>query len=467
MALLTVGLMARAATFQSPLFDFHSWRQADTASIARNFGEERFNPLYPQVDVRGDRAHGYVETGLELYAFLVATLARVAGFSTHLGRLLNTLLFPFAALMLYRFIKARYGQWCGLAGLYIYCLGLPLTLFMDRAFMNEALLACLTIASLRAAQCYLLAKNARYLIALLITTTLIAVVKPTYLIVWGPILGLFVEQYGARALVRWEIWLMVVTNVAASATWFLHAHSLYEMTGLTFGLSNKLFDADLLLSWRYHSKIATRLFKDLLGPVGLLFGLYGLVVAARRARWAEPLGVAAFLTYLIVITFGNFHHNYYQLPIAPIGAVLSALGLTEAVRRIGDAKQWSDDRRAYACAAILWIAAMSTFARSASFHSWYEVDQTKVRICEQLRPLLQRSQRVAFANYRSPDILFCLHRKGWLLRDDEQTTARFAALLQKGAVVVTERRYEDTVRLLDPLGTPVTSTPEFVAYGAR
>src|SRR5512145_2289467 len=81
-AAITLGLMARVMTFQSPLFDLHAWRQADTAAIARNFVHERFNVLYPQIDQRGGRADGYVETGLELYAFSVAAIARVVGFST-------------------------------------------------------------------------------------------------------------------------------------------------------------------------------------------------------------------------------------------------------------------------------------------------------------------------------------------------------------------------------------------------
>jgi hypothetical protein len=35
------GFCARAATCKSPLLDHHAWRQADTASIARNFYRER------------------------------------------------------------------------------------------------------------------------------------------------------------------------------------------------------------------------------------------------------------------------------------------------------------------------------------------------------------------------------------------------------------------------------------------
>jgi hypothetical protein len=59
---LLFGFCARAATYKAPLLDHHGWRQADTASIARNFYREGMNVLYPQIDQRGGRQVGYVET---------------------------------------------------------------------------------------------------------------------------------------------------------------------------------------------------------------------------------------------------------------------------------------------------------------------------------------------------------------------------------------------------------------------
>ena len=50
---ITVGFMARMATFQVPLLDHHSWRQADGATIARNFYREGLSPLRPAIDGRG------------------------------------------------------------------------------------------------------------------------------------------------------------------------------------------------------------------------------------------------------------------------------------------------------------------------------------------------------------------------------------------------------------------------------
>ena len=76
--ILLFGFCARAATFRSPLLDAHSWRQADTAAISRNFLRERFNIFYPQIDWRGARADGYVESGLEPLAFAVAAAGKQA-----------------------------------------------------------------------------------------------------------------------------------------------------------------------------------------------------------------------------------------------------------------------------------------------------------------------------------------------------------------------------------------------------
>lgn len=462
---LSLGFMARAATFQSPLFDFHSWRQADTATISRNFVEERMNPLYPQVDYRGDREVGYVETGFELHAFLVAVAASVVGFSVHLGRALSILSFPFSAWLLSGFVRERYGAATGVTAVVLYAVGLPLTMYVDRAFMNEPLLALLALGSLRAAQVYLRAGGLGAGAALVAAMVLIAIVKPTHLGVGAAVAGLFIERDGWRGLARWELWATGVAAAGAAALWFTHAHNLYEQTGLTFGLTNKLFDAEVLFSAAFASKIAARVVKDLLGPIGSLALLVGLVVAVRRGRWAEPLGVAAFVLYLIVVTPGNFAHNYYQLPLIPVATPLIALGITHVVHAAGERRQWSADRRVVVLAGLLWLTAFSTFVRNVSFHSWYEVDQSRVRICEALGTRLAPDQRVAFAGYGSPDVLFCVDRKGWLLEDHELTTERFSELIAKDAVIVAERRFTEINELLGRVGVEVTSTPEFVAFG--
>jgi hypothetical protein len=465
--MLTLGVMARAATVKSPVFDFHSWRQADTAAIARNFVREDFNPLHPQVDSRGDQSVGYVETGFEVHAFLVAVLAKVVGFSTDLGRLISVLSFPVSALLLWAFLRDRYGPSAAVVGTAIYAVGLPLTMYVDRAILNEPLLTLLTFATFRSAQLYLRDRRRPALAALVASMAMIAVVKPTYLVGGAFVAGLFMERQGWRGLARWELWAVAAAAAGAGVAWFQHARTLYEVTGLSFGVTDKLFDAELLFSGRFVTKILTRLVKDVLGPVGIVAAIYGVIVARQSGRWAELFGLAAFVVYLAVVTTGNFAHNYYQLPVVPPAVCAIALGLTTGVERAGARRSWPADRRLVALAALVWVAAVSTFVRAASAHSWYEVDYTRVHMCEELGRAVPPDQRLAFVHYGSPDLLFCADRKGWIVPDRDVTPARLDELLDQNAVVVLETRFSETVRLLDQIGTPVATTPSFAAYGRK
>lgn len=461
-AILTLGFAARAATFRSPLFDFHSWRQADTASIARNFVEERFNPLYPQVDWRGGQQDGFVETGLELHAFAVAALSKVFGFSPSVGRLLNASLFPLAAFLLFRFVRFRYGDTAALIAAFIYAVGLPLTMFIDRAFMNESLLALLSIACLWAAQSYCARSRVRDLAILLIASVLIAIVKPTYLIILGPVGGLFFERFGVAALLRWEPWLVGAATVASGTLWFWHARNLSELTGLSFGLSDKLLDSEILRSAEYPFKVARRLVKDILGPVGALFTPIGAVIAIREKKYAEALGILAFAAYLIVVAAGNFHHNYYQLPIVPIATVLASLGIVRSVAHLSGRYHWRWTKELTAYSAILWVAAMSTLIRNVSAHNWYEQNRGRLHLCENLKPLLSDTDRLVFANDQSPDMLFCLDRKGWLLSTDQSTVAHIRSLSQAGASVVVLHKDDQLRAQLEAVGHRLIETSDFV-----
>jgi hypothetical protein len=54
--ILFITLAVRLYHINFPVLGWHSWRQSDTASIARNFYENGFNILYPQVNWAGQGA---------------------------------------------------------------------------------------------------------------------------------------------------------------------------------------------------------------------------------------------------------------------------------------------------------------------------------------------------------------------------------------------------------------------------
>lgn len=467
-AALLLGCLARAATFQSPLFDFHAWRQTDTATIARNFYRGSLNPLHPQIDTRGAQADGGVETGFEILAFLVALLARLVGFHDHLGRLVSAMSFPLAGLLLYRFARDRYGPAVGISTVWIYAFGCALSMFIDRAFMNESLLALLSILSLRAAQQYL-AGRPRSLITLIVASVLIAIIKPPYLAIWPAIAGLFAERHGWRAFGRWEIWLAVAADLFAMALWFTHAHAMFARTGLTFGVADKLFDANLLFSWEYARLLFSRFIRDLLGPIALVAAVYGLGRSLAERRIAEAGGVLGFVLYLIVATGGNYHHNYYQLQVIPIAAVLAGLGTVSWINELGDRRGWGRATRLYGATTITALCVLSAFVRSVNFHSWYELGADRVQACADLRPRLAPDDLVAFFGYLSPDILYCLDRRGWALGEEWVTAKGMRQIAAEGAdVIVVPADQIDKAGPLDDLrGETLPSPPNLVAFRTR
>ncbi|HEX5069321.1 MAG TPA: hypothetical protein VFV78_03825 [Vicinamibacterales bacterium] len=441
--ILAFGFCIRAATFHSPLFDHHGWRQTDTASIARAFAEERYSILYPQVLWRGASPTGYVETGLELHAFLVASIAKLSHFKAEIGRLLSSVWFIASCALVFVFTRRRYGAGPGLFAAYLYAFGFPLMLFMERAFMNEALLVCLSLTAIVAAQRYLgSGKEAgadpggmRTWTAFAIVlgaTALVGAIKFPYLIVLAPIAGLFIERDGARAFGRWDLWAVALFSIGMAALWYRHAHQLGMESGLTFGTTDKAFSRELVFSTHLYRMVALRTIRDIIGPFGLIGIVTGAYLAWRHRRWCEGLALVSFPLYVILVAGGNVRHNYYQIAIVPMAAPLAAMGLLHVIDRVPRL------RRAYstAVATILILVAVSTTVRLASFHSWFEVPVSDVLLCSALpEHLSSPADRVAVVGTGDPRFLFCLNRKGWLLDNLDASQAGLERAWREGARV--------------------------------
>lgn len=463
------GFFARAATFKSPLLDHHGWRQADTAAIARNFVEERFNPLYPQVDWRGAQPNGYVATGFELSAVIVAAIATMTGFHPEIGRLVSSIAFIASALLVWSIVRRRYGDVAGAGATFLYAFGFPLALYMERAFMNEALLIALSLACLATTQRYLASGGAGWWVVTIALGALIGITKPTYLVIVAPVAGLFIEARGWRALRSPALWALPVIAIGAVALWYRHMHALSLTTNLSFGLFNKIFDAEIVFSGSFWLRIARRLFRDVLGPVGIVMLVAGLWLAVKQRRWCELLGAAGFVAYLVAVPGGNLAHDYYQLVLMPVAPLLAGLAISRWHERLAATR--GPSRAAVAVSVVLMVAALSTFVRLSSFHSWFYYDPPDITLCETGAALGTPADRVVvMLDVGDPKYLFCMNRKGWLFDRLESTVFRVGDAWQKGA------RYAyahptttpaDVLAYLDEIGTRLPIAGPLNVYRLR
>jgi hypothetical protein len=103
---------------------------------------------------------------------------------------------------------------------------------------------------------------------------------------------------------------------------------------------------------------------------------------------------------------------------------------------------------------VVAAAAFSTFVRNVSFHSWYEIDPTVVYLCNEVRPRLGSSDRVAIVGSQSPALLFCLDRKGWLLDPEQASAERLTQIVREGAkMMIIDRSAYQAPRFLTHSGT--------------
>ena len=82
---LLLGLALRLININAPIVGVHSWRQADTAAMARHFALENTPIWLPQIDWSGS-AQGYVESEFPIFPYIVGQLYKIFGIHEWIGR---------------------------------------------------------------------------------------------------------------------------------------------------------------------------------------------------------------------------------------------------------------------------------------------------------------------------------------------------------------------------------------------
>ena len=109
--ILAVALTVRLYKIDRPLADWHSWRQADTAAVARNFIKDGFNPFIPRYDDMSSQANGldnpnrYRFVEFPLYNLLIAAVWKLTGIQTVSARLTTVFITLVSTVFLYLVVR--------------------------------------------------------------------------------------------------------------------------------------------------------------------------------------------------------------------------------------------------------------------------------------------------------------------------------------------------------------------------
>jgi len=327
--ILVLALILRLYKIDIPLADHHSWRQADTAAVARNFVKEGFDFFHPRIDnlatlrpgTLNDERYFFVEP--PFYQAIVAGFYRLFGVKESLARLVSIFFSLGAMIFLFLLVSRLVNRWVGLLSAFFMAV-LPYSIFYSRVIMPEPMMLFASLGMLWFFWLWLeKQKNGFYFwVMIFIAWALLMKVFPLFLLL--PMFYLLWQKYGWRFIKEKKLWLLLLTVLPLLA-WRFWIGRFPEGIPTNIWLFNEggIRFRPAFFRWIF----AERIGKLILGYWGIFLFALGLVIkTTKKEGWFFHYFFLSFLIYVSVFAFGNVTHDYYQIPFILIAAIFLAKG---------------------------------------------------------------------------------------------------------------------------------------------
>ena len=437
-----LGSLLRLVQIWMPVLGIHSWRQADTAAMARHFSQAGTPIWLPQIDWSGASA-GFVESEFPIYPFLVSRLYTLMGVQEWLGRGLSVLCSGLTIWLVMRlgrrWFSPEAGWWAGLA----FAIA-PLGVYFGRAFQAEALLLLCAAGALESLSLWREQRLPWALALSWLCFTTAGLIKVIPLLWLGlPLLMVQLSTNPQNHATPWQtllsrlmrllrhpgFWLYISTSLGAIACWYWHAHQLGQASGLSFGFWGSGADRSslsLLLDLNGWINLLMRIGLRLLALVGVPFLLLGL-----RASWRSSGGQIAIsgLLGVLLCTIATMRsstiHEYYQLPLLLFSSPLIGLGW----------QTWKEHRPRWQRRLLLSLALVVSLT-VLSLDYWaveHRQRQAWMPLALTIRRDLPIDARIVSVTSTDPTLLNLARRQGWLISSKQLTPERIQRWKKAGA----------------------------------
>jgi len=423
--LFLLAMMLR--NLNQPLLDRHSWRQVDTASFARGLVDGSFDLFHPRFlacypDEFGP--DGAVETEFNLYPLLVSILYRLFGVHEALARLVSIAFALGTALWTYLLGRRYLDHTAGL--LAALSLGFsPLYVFYSRSVQPESTVLFLSVGGLFFFMRWLEREHWLDYGAAAACIALAFLTKVTSLYIGLPLLVAAWMKYRWQLIRQRRLWLLAALITIPAIAYYLHAHSLYQQSGLTvYGItggwpgSGKFDNLGQLLSADFYRVILTRLRGVILGNYGFLLFLVGLaIIPKKNEEWVLYAWLAAVGLFILVVAQGNRQHEYYQLPIVPVAALFIGKASSALIRPGTLNLEFVLLRRHAGSVLVTLLLALNLRNTLLALSPMYAQSNVLLEVAEATRRLTPEGQPVAVLHdwARVPEVFYYAHRRGWSL----------------------------------------------------
>lgn len=456
--ILALAFSVRLYKIKTPLGDWHSWRQADTSSVTRNYVLHGVNLLFPtyhdlsSIPSGKDNPNGFRFVEFPLYnaasvvvdKLFVGYTVEISGRLTSIFASLGTLIFLF---LLVRKYRGRFEA--HLAALFFAVL--PYSIFYSRVILPEPfLIFCSTgmiyffdtwIGKVSRTQSAVsswrekIQAHALFLCALIFTISAV-LVKPFAVFLFLPMIYLWLRAFGysARSIlflllyfgatllpfVWWRWWVAHFPEGIPANLWLLNGDGI-RFKGAFF-------------QWIF----ADRIGRLILGYWGLPLLFTGLIARRKAEGWLFFWWTAAILLYLFVFATGNVRHDYYQTVTIPIICILLARGTGYLVAL-------ASRERLYGVYAVLPVTvAFSMMFGWYHIRDFYNINHPEIVDAGRAVETKTHDKSLVIAPYNGDTaFLYQTHRAGWPVIQDS-----VEKLIEKGAQYYVSVNFDDVTKRL-------------------
>jgi len=419
--IIFIALIFRLYKIDIPLADYHSWRQVDTAAVARNFVRGGFDLLHPRYDdvsrVQSglDNPQGYRFVEFPIYNAIFGYVYKIFPVTSLeiTGRLVSVIFSLIViAVIYYLALKESHRGVAIFAGI-SYAV-LPFFVFFSRVILPDTPALSFAMIAIYFLYLFTLTKN-HYLefIFFILSSLMFAtalLVKPMTAFYGLVIIYLYHRKYSFGFLKKFSFYLYLVITALPFLLWREYIKSYPEgipysdwliMIVNTYQGKQNIFFRPAFFRWIFFERINNLI----LG--GYLIFLFILGIIVKPKKYFFHILLLSATIYLFVFQGGNVQHEYYQVMILPPLAIFIGMG---AYHLISNGKTFLHPVITYLT--IMLIFALSFFFSYFTVRNYYNYPSDLLQIAKIANALTKDTDRIITDRTGDTTLLYLMDRKG-------------------------------------------------------
>lgn len=459
LVIVILALVLRLYNLSTPLADWHSWRQADTASVAREYVKNGLDLLHPQyhdlsnIPSGKDNLLGYRMVEFPLVNALVAESFKLFAISSvwpiHVWYRFSSVIFSLGSLIcLYFLVKQLFNLKIAIYSTLFFAV-IPYNIFYNRSIFPENALVFFSLLTLLLS--VLIYRQSRWWLYILmgLSGAIALLLKPTAVFMLVP---LFISAYyiikrTPRALfyvipvflailiptLAWRRWITQFPEGIPASSWLLNSNGIrFRPAWFRWLLYERLIK--LILGFTIFPLFITGLIKLFFIKKG--FTLYFILA------W-----IVGMFTYLAVFATGNVHHDYYQIMTIPLVCLLLGLGIDFLFRL--NIKWLTGLVFALIFIGLIWSWSLVS--------GYYQINHGAIVKAGQAVDRLIPPGALVIAPYQGDTaFLYQTNRRGWPIGGEIE------AKIKMGASHYVSVNFDDETNVLRQKYPVVAQTPEYI-----